>query len=139
MRIMRLPAMTVRARSVWILVAVCPLAMGLNSYGICVEPDGASHVASSGHLCCDPPPTSQGVPGVAFDEEGLASLHDCVHVALLQSTITSARPDHGTNSPVLLHCLRFQSDLPAVERVFDLDGLLDFSKSTSLSTVRLRL
>lgn len=132
--------MIVRARSARILVAICLLAMGLSSHGICVEPDGASHVASSGHQCCDPPPPSQGAPEVAFDEEGSAPLHDCAHVPLLQSSVTSARPDHGTNSPLLLPCVRLQSDLPAVElSAFDLEGSLDISKSTPLSTVRLRL
>lgn len=132
--------MIVRARSARILVAICLLAMGLSSHGICVEPDGASHVASSGHQCCDPPPPSRGVPEVAFDEEGSAPLHDCAHVPLHQSTITSARSDLGTNSPVLLPHVRLLSDLSAVElSVLDLDGSLDFSKSASLSTVRLRL
>lgn len=119
-----------------IIVAVCLLLTGFASHGICVEADGASHVASRDHQCCDLAPASQEVPDVGFDTGDSHSLHECAHVPLVQPTLKSAKPDHNPVAPDLLHCLPLHIDsLVPQTNAPGLEPTCCSSSLTPLSTV----
>jgi hypothetical protein len=89
-----------RASGVRFIIAVGLLITGFSSHGLCVEPDGASHVASRDHQCCDPDSSDRGGPVVGFDAGESPSLHECAHVPLVQATLILHKSDRNASAAV---------------------------------------
>jgi len=113
----------VKAGGTRLAVAVCLLVTGISTHGLCVESDGASHVASRDHQCCDPGQADRGDPAVGFDGWASPSLHECAHVPLVQPTRITDRPDQNSITAVSLPCLAFvldsltfETDVPCTEQ-----------------------
>ncbi len=113
----------VKAGGARLAVAVCLLVTGISTHGLCVESDGASHVASRDHQCCDPGQADRGDPAVGFGAWGSPAFHECAHVPLVQPTLITDRPDQNSIAAVSLPCLAFvfdpltfETDVPCTEQ-----------------------
>lgn len=96
-------------------IAVCLLVTGVSSHGLCVESDGASHVASRDHQCCDPGQADQGGSAVGLEGWVSSTLHECAHVPLVQPTRITDKPDQNSIAAASLPCLSFELDPLAIE------------------------
>lgn len=110
MRTIQSPFGIVKAGGARLAIAVCLLVTGVSSHGLCVESDGASHVATRDHQCCDPGEADRGSPTVAFEAWESPTLHECAHVPLVQPTRITEKPDQNSIAAVSLLCLSFEFD-----------------------------
>jgi len=105
---MRSASGSATGRCLGALLAVCCLAAGVCTPGFCVEPDGARHVATADHLCCDPPAAGPGAGDLVL-EPG-SSLHECDHAPLSQISGAAGGPDSGRAGAALPYSHPRQAD-----------------------------
>jgi hypothetical protein len=128
------------ASPIRLLVALCFLLAAVPSPGICIEPDGASHVASADHLCCDPPPGDPGPSADALEDGVSVSLHECAHAALGQPSGAPAKPGHDRAGSPVPHAAALDANPFPETAAIRLDlSLFRPPGLTLLSSVHLRL
>lgn len=109
------PFGSVKAGGARLAIAVCLLVTGAGTHGLCVESDGASHVASRDHQCCDPGQADQGDPAVGFGTWESPAVHECAHVPLVHPTRIADKPDQNPIVAASLPSHSFELDPLTVE------------------------
>ncbi len=136
------PTLPARALLARILLAVCVFSSGFGSQGICVEPDGRTHVAGPDHACCDPmvADTDCG-PGDALVDDSPDSVHECAHTPPVQPVSGRGSPDAGRFAMARLEGVLLRpSDLAGIAAGARVGGLLgELPVSARIQTVLLRL
>jgi hypothetical protein len=138
--ILQIPAIR-RWRSLRFFAAICFALTGLTVPGICVEVEGAAHVAAADHSCCDPAPLEDGAQGMAPEKGEITSLHECAHAPLgrpAAPSVTSENLRIAATPPASVG-LRTAADFNAA--VFRTDGPFHRAPELlmQLSTTFLRL
>jgi hypothetical protein len=123
-----------------LVLGFCLLLGGIPSTGICIEPDGASHVASADHLCCDAPAPNAESASHAVRDDVSASVHECAHTPLATPSGAPTKLEHARAVTFLVHAAPVDVDPYPETTPVRLDGSrLRPPDLTPLSTVLLRL